>query len=227
MHIEPTVLAYLAGIIDGDGFISITRSKPKPKCKEYFGAQVGISGTRREPHDLAASLWGGSVNSYKPKNPAHRIQYQWCRVGESAAVVIEAVYPYLLIKKPHAELALELHEAAFFASGDDPFPWFSPDFDGLGFMREMRERMIELNQSRNRLRVGKSMAGRLLDGRMTLTESFRARSRDIAELIRRLESTRPPAWNTLAALRHQERVSRWETEFWRARWQAEKLERSA
>ena len=59
---------------------------------------------------------------------------------------------------------------------------------------------------------------------MNLTDYFRCRSRDIAELIRRLEATRPPAWDSLAALRHQEQVCRWETEFWRARRQAEKLE---
>lgn len=35
----------------------------------YFGAVIGVSGTRRQPHDLAASLWGGTVWLYTPKDP--------------------------------------------------------------------------------------------------------------------------------------------------------------
>jgi hypothetical protein len=158
---EPTTLAYLAGMIDGDGYISITRSVRAGK--EYFGAQIGIAGTRPEPHRLAASLWGGIVSRYEPANPNHRAQYQWQRMGASAVAAIEAIYPYLLIKQEHASLALALHEHVRECRSDDPFPWFSPDYDPVVAMRAMRDEMIALNQSRNR--VGKKAAGRLLDGR--------------------------------------------------------------
>lgn len=157
----PTTLAYLAGMIDGDGYISITRACRKGKL--YFGPQVGIAGTRREPHDLAASIWGGSVTCYFPKNILHRPQFQWCRVGASAVAVIEAIEPYLLIKREHAGLALMLHEHIEMGRSDDPFPWFGPSYDPTPQSELMREEMIGLNQSRNR--VGKAKAGRVLDGR--------------------------------------------------------------
>ena len=155
-----TTLAYLAGMIDGDGYITITRSVRAGK--EYFGAQVGIAGTRPEPHELAASLWGGKVNRFVPKNLNHRPQFQWQRMGKSSVAAIEAILPYLLIKREHAVLALELQEFASESNVDDPFPWFGPDFDVVARMRKMREKMISMNQSRNR--VGKRAAGRLLDG---------------------------------------------------------------
>ena len=158
--IKDTTLAYLAGMIDGDGFITITRSVRHGK--EYFGSQVGIAGTRREPHDLAASIWGGKVCPHTPKNPAHRIQYQWQRMGKAAVPILEALIPYLLIKKEHALLALELAELIDQSKSEDPFPWFCADYDPVESMRLMREEMIEMNQSRNRLR--KKAAGRLLDG---------------------------------------------------------------
>lgn len=158
--IEATTLAYLAGMIDGDGYISIVRSVRAGK--EYFGAQIGIAGTRREPHDLAASIWGGVVSRYEPANPNHRAQYQWSRQGAAAAEIIDAIAPYLLIKREHASLAVELHDYVCEARADDPFPWFGPDYDPLIRMRAMRDEMIGLNQSRNR--VGKKSAGRLLDG---------------------------------------------------------------
>ncbi|MDD5277698.1 MAG: hypothetical protein PHR16_16650 [Methylovulum sp.] len=154
--IEPSILAYLAGMIDGDGYISVTRSVRGGV--EYFGAQVGIAGTRREPHDLAASIWGGKVSCYRPANLRHRPQFQWSRVGASAVAVIEAILPFLLVKRDHAYLALELHEHATFARTDDPFPWFGPNYEPNDRMREMRDEMIGLNQSRSRSR-------RLLDGR--------------------------------------------------------------
>lgn len=156
---DPTTLAYLAGMIDGDGYITITRSTRGGK--DYFGAQVGIAGTRREPHDLAASLFGGKVSRYQPANPEHRAQFQWQRMGKAAVPIIEGILPFLLIKKEHALLALELQEHAMEASGPDPFPWFGPDYDPLAAMRRMREEMIDMNQSRNRVR--KKSAGRTRD----------------------------------------------------------------
>lgn len=160
MQTEPTVLAYLAGMIDGDGYITITKSVRKNK--EYFGPQIGIAGTRREPHDLAASLWGGRVSKYLPTNPNHRPQFQWQRMGSSAVSVIESILPYLRIKHEHAELALSLHQHLLEAHSEDPFPWFGPNYDPLDAMRRMREEMIDMNQSRNRRR--KKPSGRILDG---------------------------------------------------------------
>lgn len=163
MQPEPTTLAYLAGMIDGDGYITIARSTAKGK--DYFAAQVGIAGTRREPHDLAARLFGGAVYCYRPANPRHRPQFQWQRMGKAAVPVIEAVLPYLLIKTDHALLALELQEHVAQCTTDDPFPWFSPSYDPISAMRRMRDEMIDMNQSRNKVRIGKKAAGRQLDGR--------------------------------------------------------------
>ncbi|CAN7416081.1 hypothetical protein [Paraburkholderia hospita] len=161
MQPKDTTLAYLAGMIDGDGYVSIVRSVRNGV--EYFAPQVGISGTLRAPHDLASSIWGGKVSCHLPKNPNHRPQFQWSRQGSVALQIIEALYPYLLLKQEHALLAMELHEHVRESRQDDPFPWFGPDYDPLCTMRRMRDDMIEMNQSRNR--IGKKAAGRLLDGR--------------------------------------------------------------
>jgi hypothetical protein len=144
-----TTLAYLAGVIDSDGYISIQRVVRKGK--RYHCAIVGIAGTRREPHDLAASIWGGKIIPYTPKNPRHRTQFQWQRSGRSAVPVINAVLPYLLVKVQQALLALEceanLEEER--AGGDDPFPWCGPDYDPRDHRDEMREEIItHLNQGR-------------------------------------------------------------------------------
>jgi len=150
------MLAYLAGVIDSDGYITINRSTRNGVV--YFGAVIGVSGTRRQPHDLAASLWGGKVGYHQPKNPRHRGQFLWSRQGKAAATAILEVMPYLRIKVDQAWLALELNEHVLSGQGDDPFPWFSPDYDPRPYREDLVTSMRSLNQSRK-------AAGRELDGR--------------------------------------------------------------
>lgn len=147
--IDEITLAYLAGVIDSDGFISITRGRHGGKL--YHAAIVGIAGTRSEPHDLAASLWGGKVHAYTPKNPRHRIVFQWSRTGDQAHHVIGLLLPYLRVKIDQAWLAIELQEHVLAGRGDDPFPWFSPDYDPIPYRDELRAEVVEvLNQDRRR-----------------------------------------------------------------------------
>ena len=68
--IADATLAYFAGMVDGDGYISI-QSRPYKKT-HYFWPVIGICGTSREPHDLAASIWGGNV----ARTGTHSTQ--WC-----------------------------------------------------------------------------------------------------------------------------------------------------
>lgn len=159
--IEPTTLAYLAGMIDGDGYITINRSQRGRSV--YHGPQIGIAGTRREPHDLAASLWAARCPATRRPIPGTGRSSQWSRQGAAAVQIIELLLPCLLIKREHAELALQLWEHIEEGKSDDPFPWFSSSYDPVLARDEMRADMIDLNQSRNR--VGKKAAGRLLDGR--------------------------------------------------------------
>lgn len=140
-------LAYLAGVVDADGYITITQSKRREKL--YFGASVGITGTRTEPHEMAASIWGGKVHSHTPKNPRHRIQHVWCRQGVSAAEVIRDLRPFLRVKAAQADLAMECQDHVLCGRGDDPHPWFGPAYDPTEHLTEMRAEMVLLlNQSR-------------------------------------------------------------------------------
>ena len=142
MHeVDPLTAAYLAGVVDSDGFITIHRSTRNGRV--YHGAVIGISGTRREPHDLAASFWGGKVYRYEPKNPSHRPQYQWSRTGTTAVDPIESLLPYLRVKVTQAHLALQLQEHIACGRSDDLFPWFGPDYDPISARDEMRAGIVQ------------------------------------------------------------------------------------
>lgn len=155
---DATVLAYLAGIIDSDGYI--TASSSTRKGVTYCAPRVGISGTRTEPHELAAALFGGKVRSYEPRGGRahHRTQYQWVLEGDRAAKVISAVLPYLRVKRKQALLALDLQEARQHLretrNDDDAYPWAPAGHDPTRELVALAEDVRALN-----------VRGRELDGR--------------------------------------------------------------
>lgn len=141
---EATDLAYLAGVIDADGYVTATRSVHSGRT--YVGAQVGITGSRREPHDLAARLFGGTVSAHRPtRNPRHLTQYHWQRGGRRAVPAIRAVLPYLRVKALRAQLVLDLQDevdllrmtrelgdfAPWMPAGWDPSPALSAAVDEI------------------------------------------------------------------------------------------------
>lgn len=140
-------LAYLAGVIDSDGYITVHRSMRNGKA--YCAARIGIAGTRRQPHDLAASLWGGKISIYAPKNPRHRSQFQWCRTGDVAASAIKQVQPYLRVKREQARIALQVQEIVIGCRGEEPSFLASADQGPSELLARLREEVVQvLNQDR-------------------------------------------------------------------------------
>jgi len=109
-------LAYLAGMIDADGYITVARMrkrKPLPSgnvtVNTYYALKVGIGGTRTPPMELARSLFGGSITSHVPEGKALR-QYQWSVSGTTGLEVLKRIAPYLRIKKGQAILGIAFQE---------------------------------------------------------------------------------------------------------------------
>lgn len=149
-----TDLAYLAGIVDADGYITATMSTRRGTT--YFGAQIGITGSRREPHDLAAELFGGRVSSHDAQGERahHKLQFHWQRGGRSAVEPITALLPYLRVKREQADLTLQLQErleelritremgdfAPWMPAGWDPTPSLTRDVLAIRALHARRGR---------------------------------------------------------------------------------------
>lgn len=144
-------LAYLAGIVDADGYVTATMSTHKGRL--YFGAQIGITGSCREPHDLASELFGGNVTSHQPSglHSHHKRQYHWQRSGTRAVPIIRALLPHLRIKADRAHLVIDLQEKVDWIrltrADDDPFPWMPSGWDPVPALREL---VVEIRQSHTR-----------------------------------------------------------------------------
>ena len=104
-------LAYLAGIIDGEGTISVAVFHGK-SGHSHNSIFVKVSNTCENVISYIDALMPGSISVSvrpSPRQPLHTIQWG----GESAVDVIDLVLPYLIIKRSVAELALEMWYRCF------------------------------------------------------------------------------------------------------------------
>jgi hypothetical protein len=111
---EPTY-AYLAGAIDADGFITISRSTPSATRKDgrrstYYTAKVGLSEIHPAIPNLLHETFGGWLGGHTPKNPQHRPWHTWQATNQIAAQAVRALLPYLRLKRQQAELVITFAE---------------------------------------------------------------------------------------------------------------------
>lgn len=92
--------AYTAGLIDGDGCITVSRPKPT-RCQLI----VNLSMCDREPLELVAEEFGGKVSPGKLTRTGRRV-WQWRLSGVGAKWFLEQIRPWLVGKAPQANLAL-------------------------------------------------------------------------------------------------------------------------
>lgn len=104
--------AYLAGLTDGDGCISISVRKDV-KCKRgvSFYMSLKIASINLVHLEVLKEEFGGSTGS-AGKVRVDRVSqvYQWNISGKAAALLLTKLYPFLLNKKDQAELAINFQE---------------------------------------------------------------------------------------------------------------------
>jgi hypothetical protein len=103
--------AYIAGVIDGDGSISISRQQTGRW--PTFGVILRVDTTSRALADHLQRVTGlGSVMTLEVRDPVrHRPGYAWAVTGAAAASILYAVSPFLRMKAPRAAPALALAAA--------------------------------------------------------------------------------------------------------------------
>jgi len=108
-----TEIAYLAGLLDGEGYIGIKRSKPyKPNHEVSVKYSCRVQVRMVEPHgiELLCKLFNG--HSYKEKAHCNNGRPLYCYQASDriAANILKTVLPYLRVKKIQAQKVLELAE---------------------------------------------------------------------------------------------------------------------
>ena len=107
-----SLLAYLAGIVDGEGTIRIARihstAMRQQRQNPHHTAALLCKMTHKPTVDLLMCTFGGHV--YKRERvPGRKQCWQWILSGNRACLhPLLNLYPYLRIKKPQASLTLDL-----------------------------------------------------------------------------------------------------------------------
>jgi len=103
-------LAWAAGFIDGDGFITIGTRNQTINGKTYTGhyLRVGCNHVGKAPIDELYRLFGGNVK-YNPKVKGNRkARYQWTLNTSAAKECLVQLLPYLVNKREVSLLGIEL-----------------------------------------------------------------------------------------------------------------------
>lgn len=112
--IEVTELAYLAGIVDGEGYIGIGKRMPgrNKMSSPRYSCRLSIAMCEPDAINLLMNIFGINRNILlRSRFPSkHRSCWSLQLEQEVAAIVLKSLLPYLRIKAEQAMCALELRE---------------------------------------------------------------------------------------------------------------------
>jgi hypothetical protein len=99
-------LGYVAGIIDGEGCIMITKHQHHDRFE--YQMYVDVSNTSLRIVNKIKGLFGGSIYSRERSGTNFRI-HQWKLCGNKACEMLKKIKPFLQEKKEQADLAIQFH----------------------------------------------------------------------------------------------------------------------
>lgn len=106
--------AYLAGLMDGEAYVGITRSTTSQSAKGCrrgvaYRVMVSISMTDKRPLLYAQRVAGvGQVRARKKSpDPAHRPAWVWNVWSKEAATLLSRVAPHMRVKREAAMACIE------------------------------------------------------------------------------------------------------------------------
>lgn len=130
----PANCAYMAGILDGEGSISLVRAPGKHASdKPWWKIVVTVSSCDEVLIDWISDRWGGTVLKDMDRGETRRLQHRWLDAHARTRAVLEACLPYLVIKRERALKALEVLDIQSTRDGT-----------GRSYSEDQRQRLEEL-----------------------------------------------------------------------------------
>ena len=100
-------LAYTAGILDGEGTVFLERRVTRKGDYRNYVLTVVISNTNEWLIKWLEFNYGGNVSSYQQKHPNRLLSWRWRIQATKAMEFLRLVLPYLILKRPQAEIAIQ------------------------------------------------------------------------------------------------------------------------
>lgn len=147
----PTLYAWLAALIDGEGSIMLVERTPDSGRRRHLRAVVSVSNTdTRLMKSLLREVGQGRV--YTHKNPRRGVYaFTWRLTGLESLKWLPKLIPYLVIKRRQAKLLIEAIEL-----GQKLAPIKGEEYDWALMPRLKRRREEIMLQIRSLNRKGKN-----------------------------------------------------------------------
>lgn len=110
-------LAYLAGIVDGEGYVGIKRTHRKDAVSAIYHERIQVRMVDEGAIRLLRDTLGGSYYAERTPQAGRRALFCFQTSDAGAAAALDALLPYLRIKKPQARLVLKLRQSKGTAAG--------------------------------------------------------------------------------------------------------------
>ena len=134
--------AYTAGLMDGEGSITIDK-RVRPDTT-WYQVHIRVAMTKRESLEKMQQWWGGHLNTepYKhANNPGGKWSdyYAWQLWTKQAVDFLTRIRPYLVLKRPNADIAIEFQKRIKRTGGK------RIDHEELIIREELYKKMKQLN----------------------------------------------------------------------------------
>lgn len=106
-HTIELEMAWMAGIVDGEGCITISKQRREGRPSLAFRTSITISNTNLKLLEPFVKWWGGGIYSPRQANSKWRQTFTWHCSNGVAVKFLESIMPYLKGKRRQAELVLE------------------------------------------------------------------------------------------------------------------------
>ena len=106
---EQTNWSYLAGLLDGEGHISLLKNRPHRQAEGFvLTLEIGITNRSLPLMKWLIQKFGGVYYHRSSDNPNWADRYDWSPKGrKNREELLLGILPYLLIKREQALVALE------------------------------------------------------------------------------------------------------------------------
>ena len=106
---EEWKLAYLAGIIDGEGTITIAKSKIRKGRKNHlYSLRMSVGNSDKRLIDWLKENFGGSIHIMREGHG--RKFYQWTLGSKDTYRLLKEIKKYSIIKEEQADIGIEFYK---------------------------------------------------------------------------------------------------------------------
>jgi len=108
---KQTEIAYVAGLIDGEGTVTISKSKLYPgRLTPTYQLHVRLEMTCEKTILRAQNVMGGNIKSRTSTKPGYKTSYRLVRVSKDAYRFLQLIKRYCTTKSPQIEIGLRLQD---------------------------------------------------------------------------------------------------------------------